>query len=220
MTLKRTKDDGQKATATVTELAHEVSIAVPLGPGRAQEMARLEVAIEAQTVQPLEIVVEEGLNHYTNRNRTWQRAQGSIIWFLDSDVVPDPDALEKALEIFAHADPEGVEGHIFGVIQRVFKWGFMAGHIFYAREALEKVGGFDERFTDWRGDTDLGWSILDAGGLILYQPLSRAFHPNGSNTQPNMETERLLYDKHPDLYREARQNGYLQCFINDWGGQS
>jgi GT2 family glycosyltransferase len=215
MTVRRTKDADQKANAALVELAREVTVVVPLGPGRDQEMARLEDAIDAQTIQPIEIVVEEGPHHYINRNKGWRRAKGSIIWFLDSDVTPEPDALERALEIFAQSNPEGVEGHIYGVIQRVFKWGFMAGHIFYTREALEKVGGFDERFTDWRGDTDLGWSILDSGGLILYQPLSRALHPNGSNTQPNMETERLLYDRHPALYREAREKGYLQCFINE-----
>ncbi len=215
MTIIRTKDAGQKANAAIVALAQQVSIAVPLGPNREAEMARLREAIDSQTIQPGEVVVEEGPHPYINRNRAWRRAKGSIIWFLDSDVTPEPDALERAIEVFAQADPEGVEGHIYGVIQRVFHWGFMSGHIFYTRDALEKVGGFDERFADWRGDTDLGWSILDAGGLILYQPHSRAFHPNGSNTQPDLATERLLFDKHPALYREAREKGYLQCFIND-----
>ncbi|HOT98868.1 MAG TPA: glycosyltransferase family A protein [bacterium] len=215
MTTRRTKDAGKKAASAIAELSRQVSVAVPLGPNREAEITRLMEAVKAQTTQPGEIIVEEGSNPYVNRNKAWRRAKGSIIWFLDSDVIPDPDALEKALEIFAQTNPEGVEGHIYGIIQRVFRWGFMSGHIFYTRKALEKVGGFDERFTDWRGDTDLGWSILDGGGLILYQPLSRAFHPAGSNTQPNLETERLLYDKHPALYREAREKGYLQCFIHD-----
>ncbi len=215
MTTKRAKTDGHAVNARIAELARSVSVATPLGPGRAEEMKRLTEALLAQTVQPREIVVEEGLNHYINRNRAWRKAEGDIIWMIDSDVVPEPDALEKALEIFAQADPEGVECYTYGNITRVFEWGFMTTSIFYTKEALEKVGGFDERFTDWRGDTDLGWSIIEAGGLIIYQPKSRIFHPNYSNTRPNMATERLLYEKHPDMYREAREKGYLQCFIHD-----
>jgi len=218
MTRKTSKTVKPGLDPAVVELARAVSVAIPLGPNRRQELHLVEAALAAQTVQPLEIVVEESAdhnNHYINRNRAWRRANGSIIWFLDSDTIPEPDALEKALELFAGADPEGVEGHVYGQIQRVFQWGYMTIHILYKREALELVGGFDERFIDWRGDTDLAWSIIDAGGLILYQPLSRVCHPNGSNTRPDMVTERLLYDKHPELYREAREKGYLQCFIHD-----
>ena len=218
MTAKRNKTEQIAAESAGRQLAGNVSVAVPLGPGRRGELGLLEKALAVQTVQPLEVVVEEALdhnNHYVNRNKAWRRAKGGIIWFLDSDAIPEPDALERALETFAENDAEGVEGHVYGQIERVHKWGFMTIHIFYTREALEKVGGFDERFTDWRGDTDLAWSIIDAGGLILYQPLSRVCHPNLSNTRPDLEMERLFYGKHPALYREAREKNYLQCFINE-----
>jgi len=212
---KKTKPSEPAPKEMLQVLAQRVSVVVPLGPNRAVEMHRLEKGLLAQTIQPKEVVVEQGNHHYKNRNRGWQKAKGEMIWFLDSDIVPDSDAFERALEVFMTTETDAVEGHIYGVIERVFKWGFMSGHIFYSKRMLDAVGGFDERFTDWRGDTDLGWSILDAGGLIVYQPLSRAFHPHGSNTRPNLETERLLYDKHPELYRTAREKHYLQCLIND-----
>lgn len=196
-------------------LALEISVVIPLGPERQEQLNRLTKALDIQTIRPAEVVVEEGPNAYVNRNRGWRKAAGRIIWFLDSDVVPEPDALEKALQLFTKADPEGVEGRIYGTISRVFEWGYMSGHIFYTREALEKAGGFDEWFTDWRGDTDLAWTILDSGGIILYQPSSRACHPGPSSTQVDMVAERRLFEKHPQRYREAREGGFLQCFIWD-----
>ena len=196
-------------------LAQEVSVVIPLGPEREEQVKRLLKALDVQTIRPAEIVGEEGLMVYDNCNRGWSRAAGRISWFRDSDVIPEPDALEKALQLFAKADPEAVEGHIYGTISRVFEWGYMSGHILYAREALEKAGGFDEWFTDWRGDTDLAWTILDGGGIILYQPLSRACHPGPSSTQVDMAAERRLFEKHPQCYREAREGGFLQCFIHD-----
>lgn len=205
----------QAMNAALLTLAQEVSVVIPLGPEREEQVKRLLKALDVQTIRPGEVVVEEGPNPYVNRNRGWRRAAGRISWFLDSDVIPEPDALEKALQLFAKADPEAVEGHIYGTISRVFEWGYMSGHILYAREALEKAGGFDEWFTDWRGDTDLAWTILDGGGIILYQPLSRACHPGPSSTQVDMAAERRLFEKHPQRYREAREGGFLQCFIHD-----
>lgn len=212
---KTSADISPARGADLLALAREVSVVIPLGPDRGDQLERLMKALEVQTVRPAEVLVEEGLNAYINRNRGWRRAAGRIIWFLDSDVVPEPDGLEKALEIFAKTDPEGVEGRIYGVISRVFEWGYMSGHILYTREALEKAGGFDEWFTDWRGDTDLAWTVLDGGGIILYQPLSRACHPEPSSTQVDMAAERRLFEKHPERYREARAGGFLQCFIWD-----
>lgn len=194
----------------------KVSVVIPFYPGRSRKnLNRLLNAIDRQTVQPDEIIVnEKPQSSYANRNEGWRKAKGDIIWFCDADMIPDEDALEKALEVFKNENPCGVEGHIYGAIERIYNMGYMTGHIFYTKEVLEMVSGFDESFSPfWRGDTDLAWTILEIGGDIIYCPESRSAHPEHSVTEVRMENERKLKDKHPELYAKAKKTNGIYCLI-------
>lgn len=87
---------------------------------------------------------------------------------------------------------------------------FVTANSFYRREALEFVGGFDERFTRaWREDTDLLFSLLERGRKVAEVPDAIVVHPvrpaawGASVTQQSKaEYNPLLYKKHPRLYRE------------------
>lgn len=113
------------------------------------------------------------------RNLGWRASTARVVAFLDDDCLPAPSWLEKALaDIQAHpawgvtqgctiAPPEVdfntlSRWHVWRVVDGPGPW-FEATNIFYRREALEKLGGFDERISWWGEDTDLGWRVLEAG---------------------------------------------------------
>ncbi len=59
-----------------------------------------------------------------------------------------------------------------------------AACLMIAREALEKIGGFDEAFQPaWFEDVDLCRRIWDQGGHIRYQPAARFLHQGGYSLQ-------------------------------------
>ena len=193
----------------------KISIVVPHVPNtRAEELEKLKTALDKQTAQFHELlIISEAQSAASNNNIGWKAASGSIIWFLANDVIPQKRALQKALEVFQATSPDGVDGHMYGGVKRKYQWGFMTGHIFYTKAILKEIGGFDERFHGWRFDTDFAWSVLDRGGRVEYCPKSKVKHPEKGGTVRDMEAERLLREKHPERYAEAKEQGYLRCFL-------
>jgi len=200
---------------TKKEIDFTVSVVIPFHPPsqKRHELNKALDAINNQTVKPCEvIVVEKDQSSYHNRNEGWKKAKGDIIWFVDSDMIPDKDALEQALKVFKSKNPDGVEGNIYGNLSYGNSLGFMTGNIFYKKSILEKIGGFDESFAPrWRGDTDFGWSVLDAGGTILFCEKCKSFHPKLAASIVVMENEQRLRDKHPLLYKKAKKENLLDC---------
>jgi GT2 family glycosyltransferase len=126
------------------------------------------------------------------RNVGWRAAQGELVVFTDDDVVARPGWL--ATLIAAHErDPDAVvQGRTeidpreaprlgaFGRSQQVTSgpgpW-FQTCNIAYPRALLERLGGFDESFTDASGeDTDLGWRALEAGTRVVFEPTAIVWH--------------------------------------------
>jgi GT2 family glycosyltransferase len=70
------------------------------------------------------------------------------------------------------------------------------------RSALEKIGGFDERFIPaWFEDVDLCKRIHDAGGKILYEPEARFVHEGGISLRTLAPEEFLrCYHRNQILY--------------------
>lgn len=193
-----------------------VSVVIPHAPRHGTErLNRLLKCLDEQTLRADEvIVVSKERSAYRNRNEGWRKARNELVWFLDSDVIPEPDALLHAWNLFEAERPAGIEGHIYGSVERLYEWGFMGGHIFFTRSVLERVGGVDVAFEPgWRGDTDLGWSVLDLGERIAYCPASRVHHPDISATAVRLINEERLRDKHPARFAEAKAKGYLHVFL-------
>lgn len=46
----------------------------------------------------------------------------------------------------------------------------------YRRQALDQVGGFDERFFAYQEDVDLAWRLRSAGWIAVYEPAAIAHH--------------------------------------------
>lgn len=126
------------------------------------------------------------------RNGGWPLARAPVVAFIDDDCVADPGWLEAGLRacraepgalVQGRVDPNpdemdgyGPFSHTVGVYGQT-PW-FETCNIFYPRELIERLDGFDE--VTFRGhggeDTDLGWRAVASGAPARFEPEARAFH--------------------------------------------
>lgn len=166
------------------------------------------------------VPVEDQHGPAAARNRAWQAARGEIIAFTDDDTLAAPDWLRRGSEAFRDG-VAGVAGRIVVPLPKrptdfernmagLERGEFVTANCFYRRDALEAVGGFDERFTaPWREDADLFFTLLERGYRLEWAPEAVVVHPlrPGSwgvslRQQAQNAYDALLYKKHPDLYRK------------------
>lgn len=155
------------------------------------------------------------------RNTGWRAARAPVIAFTDDDTVPAPDWLAEGLASLERHGADAVAGRV--AVPRapvpptdharmtigLETAEFVTANAFVRRAALDDVGGFDERFgRAWREDTDLQFSLIEAGRRIVRAPTARVEHPVrperwgiSLRQQKNAFYEALLYKKHRQLYR-------------------
>ncbi len=201
----------------------QVSVVVPTC-GRPALLARCIAALESQSLprESFEIVVVEDRERQgpaAARNRGWRQARAPVVAFTDDDCVPDRDWLRRGLE--ALRDAEVVCGRIVMPLpgtptdyerdaQGLERAEFVTANCFCRKEALERVGGFDERFRlAWREDSDLHFGLLALGARIVREPRAVVVHPVrpaawgvSLRQQRKVMFDALLFKKHPRQYRE------------------
>jgi glycosyltransferase involved in cell wall biosynthesis len=154
------------------------------------------------------------------RNCGWRAAQGRIIAFTDDDTIPFVNWLAEGLRamvpgIAAAAGRVKVPISTWPTdyernVKRMESAEFVTANCFVRRDMLERVGGFDERFTRaWREDSDLHFTLLEHGGAVVSAAQALVLHPVREarwgislREQRNMVFDALLYKKHPRLYRQ------------------
>lgn len=153
------------------------------------------------------------------RNAGWRAARSPVLAFTDDDCLPEANWLAAGLEAIVEADavagrtvvplpeaPTDYQRDTAGLSEA----SFITANCFCRREALEAVGGFDERFTlAWREDSDLHFSLLEHGKRIVQAERAVVVHPVRSapwgislRLQRRGVFDPLLYRKHPHLYRQ------------------
>lgn len=154
------------------------------------------------------------------RNAGWRAARGEIIAFTDDDTVPDRNWLLEGLRALVDGasaatgrvemplpeHPTDYEKDAAGLTRAEF----VTANCFVRRDVLERIGGFDERFTSaWREDSDLHFRLLEAGCRIERAPDAIVVHPVrpagfgvSLAQQRKVVFDALLYRKHPRLYRQ------------------
>jgi GT2 family glycosyltransferase len=155
------------------------------------------------------------------RNLGWRMAQGAVVAFTDDDTIPSPGWLREGLAAMTAAPhcsamsgrvvvplparPTDHERDTGGLATAEF----VTANCFVRRDALVRIGGFDERFTRaWREDSDLQFRLMEAAGPIGRADKAQVTHPVrparwGSSiaAQAKVYYDALLYKKHPTLYR-------------------
>ncbi len=154
------------------------------------------------------------------RNCGWRAARGEVIAFTDDDTIPFVDWLSEGLRAMVPGvaavsgcvkvpvppAPTDYERNV----KRLEIAEFVTANCFVRRSMLERVGGFDERFTRaWREDSDLHFTLLEHDGEIVRAPRAVVLHPVrrvpwgiSLREQRNMLFDALLFKKHPELYRQ------------------
>jgi glycosyltransferase involved in cell wall biosynthesis len=142
----------------------------------------------------LDVLRGPGRGPAAARNVGWRAARTPWVAFLDDDVVPRPDWLTGLREDLAGLDERvaGVQGALVVPLpsgRRPTDWErnvagladarWATADMAYRRSALERVGGFDERFErPYREDADLALRLRRAG-FELRRGTRTAEHPVG-----------------------------------------
>jgi GT2 family glycosyltransferase len=169
------------------------------------------------------------------RNTGWRRVRAPLVAFTDDDCVAAPDWLRAGLAATAanpgaivqgrtEPDPgDRAGGAMLSRTVRIERLGpqYETCNIFYPRELLETLGGFDEQFGLRPGgeDTDLAWRAIAAGREPVFAPDALVLHAvhrlglRGSLHDAARWTETTrVFAEHP----QARTMLYRGRFWNVW----
>jgi glycosyltransferase involved in cell wall biosynthesis len=125
------------------------------------------------------------------RNEGWRAAASPLVAFLDDDCEAGPRWLESGLEAWGGEPLRFVQGPTVpkdGEWERMGPFSYSVNlpeqnpayptcNMFYPRELLERLGGFDVASFPFQGeDTDLAWRAQAAGAEPAWAPDARAEH--------------------------------------------
>ncbi len=157
------------------------------------------------------------------RNIGLYAAYGEIIAFTDDDCIPSPGWLKAGVKALV-SDIVAVAGRIIVPLppaptdyeynaSHLAHSEFVTANCFFRRDALIRIGGFDERFTAaWREDSDLIFTLQENGARCIAAQDAVVIHPVrparwgvSIHQQCKSFFNALLYKKHPVLYRQKVQ---------------
>lgn len=75
--------------------------------------------------------------------------------------------------------------------------------VFLRRDALDAVGGWNERYFMYVEDVELCWRLRAAGRRVVYEPAAGAVHVQGVST--DRHAYRMIVEHHRSLFRFAAQ---------------
>ena len=168
------------------------------------------------------------------RNRGWRAARGAVVAFTDDDPIPDPEWLTEGLAALGDLDaawgrivvplgesPTDYERDAAGLADA----GFVTANCFCTRDALARLGGFDERYrAAWREDSDLYFRLLEQGMRVAQVPTAVVLHPVrparwgvSVRQQRKSKYDALLWREHPELFARyvhpARPSAYYPIVL-------
>ena len=154
------------------------------------------------------------------RNVGWRAARARLIAFTDDDTEPASDWLRHGVAALRRGPVDAAAGQVCVPVGErprdhelqtagLATAEFVTANCFVRRDALDRIGGFDERFRlAWREDSDLQFSLLAAGLRIVRAREAVVRHPvrpvgwgDSLRQQRKVFFDALLFKKHPRFYR-------------------
>jgi glycosyltransferase involved in cell wall biosynthesis len=179
---------------------------------------------------PVTVLAGTGRGAGAARNLGWRAASGDLVWFVDSDCVAAPDALDSLVGHLEERDVAAVSG-TYGnanthsllacliheeIVERHLAMSedvdFLATfNVLYRRSVLEELNGFDERYLKAQ-DAELSFRARDAGYRLRFEIASKVDHYHEQHLASYLRTQRQqgywrvwLHMEHPG---RGSQNSY------------
>jgi glycosyltransferase involved in cell wall biosynthesis len=160
------------------------------------------------------------------RNFGWQRAWGKLIAFTDDDCLPEKTWLASLYKTYQGEREIAYAGKVKVPhssqptddprnTSNLESTEFVTANCSCTKLALEKVEGFDERFSmAWCEDSDLEFKLLEqcipvvkVEEAVVIHPVTEAHWGVGIKEQRKGIFNALLFKKFPHLYRKKIQDG-------------
>ena len=158
------------------------------------------------------------------RNEGWRAACSPLVAFTDDDCVLSPGWLAAGLEAWDGTARTFVQGRTAPIPEErdqlgVFAYSidvpeqsseFQTCNMFYPRELLTRMGGFDQETHPTSGeDVDLAWRSIAAGATPRFAPDAVAYHAvvqlsplSALRRAWNFSDGMIPFGKHPELRRQ------------------
>ena len=174
----------------------------------------------------LAITARQSGRQGAGRNRGWRAARAPIVAFTDDDCEATAEWLEEGLRacrenpgavVQGRTVPHPGERHRHGPFTRtmsVDRLGpfYQTCNVFYPRELLERLGGFDERLPPGE-DADLAWRAFESGAGAAFAADAVVFHAvenlgvRGHLRVARRWTDAMGIFRHPGLRDEVLTRG-------------
>lgn len=149
----------------------------------------LRSAIADGDLQLRAITSRQSARQGAGRNRGWRAAEAPVVAFTDDDCEATAEWLEEGLQacrenpgavVQGRTIPHPGERHRHGPFTRTMSIDrlgpyYQTCNVFYPRELLVRLGGFDERLPPGE-DADLAWRAFEAGAGAAFAGDAVVFH--------------------------------------------
>ncbi|MCH2161210.1 MAG: glycosyltransferase, partial [Phycisphaerales bacterium] len=173
----------------------------------------------------VDLLQSDGRGAGAARNAGAKAATTPLVWFVDSDCVSNPDALELLLPHLDDPEVAGVGGS-YGIapkatlLERLIHEEIMVRHarmsadtdflatfnVLYRREVLDALDGFDVRYLKGQ-DAEFAFRVLEAGHRLRFERESIVRHHHASQLGRYLRVQRQQGYWRVALHLEHRGHG-------------